>query len=357
VATYQVEVTKEECDAFDEAFSKQSISQEQHAILVKTCLPTFALGYRAAKKAAESAEAETNEQLAARAKLAECLDYPNSWDTPAYPNVESAAIEALDAANCEAKAFAKVLKSAREKPCNASYTMNDMRDYADGVVTTRLFTVVDSLEQKVRGLRAHASTLHDAGQADNSGAFFLIAAELDRILTDAKNLGRKPFQKRAMYWGKNCFGLTLAMDLRERTHRFGEEAIELLQAYGMTKREVLGAVDYVFGRPIGDKRQEVGGVYTTLAMLCAADGIDMVGEGERDLLEIDNTETTKRIREKRMTKPDFGSGEIEVLSEKQFLGYLHTLSPGLFQTLTYRGGSLQPYGHELYSLFKKKLLS
>jgi hypothetical protein len=353
--TFQVEGTKEECDAFDEAFSKQSISQEQHAILVKTCLPTFLLGYRAAKKATESAEAETNEQLAARAKLAECLDYPNSWDTAAYPNVESASIESLDAANCDAKAFAKALKLAREKPRDAYYTMNDMRDYADGVVTTRLFTVVDSLGQKVRGLRAHASTLHDAGQADNSGAFFLIAAELDRILTDAKKLGRYPFQGRAMDWGKKCFGLTLATDLRERTHRFGEEAIELLQAYGMTRREVLGAVDYVFGRPVGDKHQEVGGVYTTLAMLCEADGIDMVGEGERDLLEIDNAETTERIHVKRRKKPDFGSDNIEVMSEKQFLDSLHTLSPGLFHALTDHGSSLRPYGEEVFSMLKKQL--
>jgi hypothetical protein len=32
------------------------------------------------------------------------------------------------------------------------------------------------------------------------------------------------------------------------------EALELVQACGMTKLEALGAVTYVYGRPVGEKR-------------------------------------------------------------------------------------------------------
>jgi hypothetical protein len=71
------------------------------------------------------------------------------------------------------------------------------------------------------------------------------------------------------------------------------------------------AADYVYGRPVGDKRQEVGGVYNTFAVLCEAHGIDMVGEGERDLLEIDNEESTARIRHKRRSKPDFAESALQ----------------------------------------------
>jgi hypothetical protein len=183
-----------------------------------------------------------------------------------------------------------------------------MRDYAAGVFTTHLYSVVHALEEKISdSLNTAASLQADKSRAlnDSRGAYRMIAAELRTIADNAKALGSKPFQKRAQYWAKKCFGLTLATDRNERNQRFSEEAIELVQACGMTKREVLGAVDYVYNRPVGEKRQEVGGTYTTLALLCAANGIDMVAEGERDLLEIDNGETSARIREKRRTKPDF----------------------------------------------------
>lgn len=303
--TYQVNASDEERFAFDVEFKATALNATQYANLMMTCLPGFLVGYRAAKREAQRLTKKESERLEASAKLAKDLDYPDAWDTAAYPNVESAAIEALHAANVEAKEFAKTLQNANKE---AHYTMEQMRDYAAGVFTTRMYSVVHDLETKISECILTAANLDADRRAYSSAgasAYRLIEAELRTIADNAKALGAKPFQKRALYWAKKCFGLTLATDVIERNQRFAEEALELLQSCGMTKRAVLGAVDYVYNRPVGEKRQEVGGTYTTLALLCAANGIDMVAEGEKDLLEIDNDETSARIREKRRTKPDF----------------------------------------------------
>ncbi len=359
---YQVSVTEEEQKAFELEFHAKDLSPAAYSALVSSCVPTFIAGYRAAKKAVERDALKTKEQSEASAKLAADLDYPNAWDTAAYPNVESAAIEALDAANTEAKQAVKALKDART-PAPGLYTIDHMRDYANGVMTTRLNVVVGALEAKIGEYAQKAQSLWEEGcsrgsgnYAIASGVYSTVSSELEQIMANVKKLGGHSFQKRAAYWAKKCFGLHLATDLRERNQRFAEEALELVQACGMTRREALGAVKYVYGRPVGDKKQEVGGVYTTLAVLCQAHGIDMVGEGERDLLEIDNAETTERIRVKRQTKPDFGE-DVSGLSEKQFIESLKALSPQLFGNLTNASKGLSYHGHELYALVKNALNS
>jgi hypothetical protein len=300
--SYQVNASDEERFAFDLEFKVAELNATQYANVLMTCLPGFLVGYRSAKRDAERVTKKESERLDACVKLEEMLDYPNAWDTAAYPNVESAAIEALHAAKTAADEFAKTLQNANKE---AHYTMDQMREYAEGVFTTRAYLVIDSIGSLASDYMRKSEKLHEDGRNLLGGVYEDVSVNLTKLVEDAKNLGKKPFQKRVLFWAKKCFGLTLATDVNERNQRFAEEALELLQACGMTKRSVLGAVKYVYNRQIGEKKQEVGGTYTTLALLCAANGIDMVAEGERDLLEIDNEETSKRIREKRMTKPDF----------------------------------------------------
>lgn len=83
------------------------------------------------------------------------------------------------------------------------------------------------------------------------------------------------FQDRVQPWMIACFGTEIAGDTVERNHRFLEEALELVQACGCTQSEAHQLVDYVFGRPVGEKPQEVGGVMVTLAALCLAQSLDM----------------------------------------------------------------------------------
>ncbi|ELN4741079.1 hypothetical protein RZ737_004885 [Escherichia coli] len=106
-----------------------------------------------------------------------------------------------------------------------------------------------------------------------------------------------------MDWLLECFGPAIAGDVTERNHRYLEEALELVQACGCTAAEAHNLVDYVFGRPVGETSQEVGGVMVTLAALCLAQGIDMSHAGEVELSRISQPEMVERIREKQKRKP------------------------------------------------------
>lgn len=110
-----------------------------------------------------------------------------------------------------------------------------------------------------------------------------------------------PFQKRVQPWMMACFGPAIAADREERNHRFLEEALELVQACDCTASEAHQLVDYVFNRPVGEPRQEVGGVMVTLAALCLAQQLDMHEAGETELARI--WTKVEQIRAKQARKP------------------------------------------------------
>ena len=109
------------------------------------------------------------------------------------------------------------------------------------------------------------------------------------------------FQQRVQPWMMECFGPTISADRQERNHRFIEEALELAQACGATQSEAHQLVDYVYGRPVGEPAQEVGGVMVTLAALCLANGLDMHAAGEIELARI--WTKVEQIRAKQAAKP------------------------------------------------------
>ncbi|WAC72107.1 hypothetical protein OU995_21435 [Roseateles sp. SL47] len=109
------------------------------------------------------------------------------------------------------------------------------------------------------------------------------------------------FQERVAPWMEACFGREISGDTEERNHRFLEEALELVQACGCTQIEAHQLVDYVYGRPSGDKAQEVGGVMVTLAALCLAQAIDMHLAGDVELARIWGK--VHAIRAKQAAKP------------------------------------------------------
>lgn len=94
------------------------------------------------------------------------------------------------------------------------------------------------------------------------------------------------FQERVKPWMMACFGPEISGDIRERCHRFFEEAGELCQAAGMSAEDAFALVAYTWGRPVGKVRQEVGGVMTTLAALCLAAGVDMDDAADEELARI-----------------------------------------------------------------------
>lgn len=109
------------------------------------------------------------------------------------------------------------------------------------------------------------------------------------------------FQARVKKWSLACFGEAIAMDKTERNHRFLEEALELVQALNCTASEAHQLVDYVFGRPVGEVRQELGGVMVTLAALCNANDLDRDIVGEHELERVWGK--LESIREKQKKKP------------------------------------------------------
>ena len=109
------------------------------------------------------------------------------------------------------------------------------------------------------------------------------------------------FQSRVHPWLMACFGEMIAGDREERNHRFLEEALELVQACGCNASEAHQLVDYVYGRPIGEPAQEVGGVMVTLAALCLANDLDMHGAAETELARI--WTKVEAIRAKQAAKP------------------------------------------------------
>jgi hypothetical protein len=113
------------------------------------------------------------------------------------------------------------------------------------------------------------------------------------------------FQSRIDVWLVECFGQLIASDKMERNHRFLEEALETVQANGCSKIEALQLVDYVYGRPVGELHQEIGGAMVTLAALAYASGMDVMSEGHREAARIEEPEIMAKIRAKQAVKPKF----------------------------------------------------
>jgi hypothetical protein len=132
-------------------------------------------------------------------------------------------------------------------------------------------------------------------QAANT-AFEERAREAERKLA-----AHQSFQTHNEAWMDSCFGPEISKDMVERRQRFTEEAIELGQAIGGTADEAHALVDYVYSRPIGDPKQEVGGVMVTVAAICSAAGLDMIECARNELLSC--WKRREKIREKQKTKP------------------------------------------------------
>ena len=143
-----------------------------------------------------------------------------------------------------------------------------------------------------------ASTLPGRGCPD---AGTMICRIVDRMQERVR--AETAFQDRVKPWLLKCFGPVIAADKLERCDRFIEEALELVQACDYDQARAHALVDYVFGRPIGEPSQEVGGVMVTLAALCLAHHLDMQGAGETELARILRPEIVAKIRAKQAAKP------------------------------------------------------
>jgi len=111
------------------------------------------------------------------------------------------------------------------------------------------------------------------------------------------------YQQRVWAWLQRTFDVSVFMDKKERAFRFGEEALELLQAGNVSKEEVIRLVDYVYSRPVGEFTQEVGGTMVCLASLCQAHSVDMALSADIELARIEQPEVIAKIQAKQAAKP------------------------------------------------------
>jgi len=110
------------------------------------------------------------------------------------------------------------------------------------------------------------------------------------------------FQNRTWAWLKKCFGdEAYVYTKEERCARVIEEFAELMQALDYPADQVLLGVSKVYARShSGEVEQEIGGVYVTLAALCAT--LNVNGEALADL-ELSRVEgKIPEIREKNRVR-------------------------------------------------------
>ncbi len=110
------------------------------------------------------------------------------------------------------------------------------------------------------------------------------------------------FQSDVAEWMGQCFLPSLTSNMTERGDRLLEEVLELLQAHGYDSARVPTLINYVFGRPVGEPAQEVGGVMVTLAAYCSVAGLSMQADGQAELDRINQPAVMARIREKQEAK-------------------------------------------------------
>ena len=133
----------------------------------------------------------------------------------------------------------------------------------------------------------------------------------------------RDYQERVRTWALKCFGLAIMMDIKERSNRFLEESLELVQSLDMSKADAIALVNYVYDREAGIPYQEIGGVITTLNSLCTATGNSLSICANAELERINTREIINKIRIKHYGKPrnsplpgDYPNNHLDIVNEQ-----------------------------------------
>lgn len=94
---------------------------------------------------------------------------------------------------------------------------------------------------------------------------------------------KQNLQERTRQLTLQCFGYHNTYDRRERAFRFGEEALEVLQAAGLTTKDILALLETVYSEKPGYLRKELANAHITLMALATANSIELESTTEFDL--------------------------------------------------------------------------
>jgi hypothetical protein len=141
------------------------------------------------------------------------------------------------------------------------------------------------------------------------GMYLSLQRELAEYQLQVLQMQRIPvpsFQQRVWEWFKSCFGPAGIKDKLQRYFRFYEEATELVQAGGMSRQDAHRMVDSVYDKAPGKVYQEVGGVATTLAMVCNAEGLELDHTADTELARVWGKQDEIREKQKQKLHPVSG---------------------------------------------------
>lgn len=124
----------------------------------------------------------------------------------------------------------------------------------------------------------------------------------NRTVTQLWNL-----QMRVGAWVLRTFGSKALSDREERGLRLVEESVELAQAVGIDKERLHLIIDRVYERPVGDVKQEVGGVFTTLAAAATACNVDLDLAAEAEVARVESKDP-EHFRNRNREKAALGMG-------------------------------------------------
>jgi NTP pyrophosphatase (non-canonical NTP hydrolase) len=111
----------------------------------------------------------------------------------------------------------------------------------------------------------------------------------------------RDYQERVRAWTKECFGDDIDLHRPTRQAQFLEEALECVQAAGLSREIAHGIVDHIYAKRPGHLDSEVGDVMTSFAAFCTAHDVNLNGCSEAALSRC--IQSTDKIREKQKTKP------------------------------------------------------
>ena len=110
-------------------------------------------------------------------------------------------------------------------------------------------------------------------------------------------------QSRATSVCVDVFGKESMRNTRERAKRFTEEAIELMQASGVTLETVIEMATYIYGKETGELSQEVAGTMLGLFGLASSRFVNVTHAVHEELNRL--VDDKEAIRAKALLKPDF----------------------------------------------------
>ena len=155
----------------------------------------------------------------------------------------------------------------------------------------------DGWETAGAGTLSHLLREHVAkGDPLDVAIFATMLSHLDAEIAPAMS-----YQVRTHEWVEACFGPE-GQALQTRAQRFCEEALELVQAAGLSRDHAHQLVRYVYSRPAGELAQEVGGTALTLAALSTALGVEVQQAGEAELQRV--WQKVEQIRAKQVEKDE-----------------------------------------------------